>query len=35
MYCVMRAWPTSPSFWSFSSEGTTTVSSCKMMLAVM
>ena len=35
MYCVMRCWPTSPSFWSFSSDGTTTVSSCRMIDAVM
>ena len=35
MYCVMRCWPTSPSFCSFSSEGTTTVSSCRMIDAVM
>ena len=35
MYCVIRAWPTSPSLESFSSEGTTTVSSCRMIDAVM
>ena len=35
MYCVMRAWPTSPSFCSFSSDGTTTTSSCRMIEAVM
>src|SRR5215216_7489976 len=31
----MRAWPTSPSFESFSSDGDTTVSSCRMIEAVM
>src|SRR5215212_1102902 len=31
----MRAWPTSPSFEFFSSDGTTTVSSCRMIEAVM
>ena len=31
----MRCWPTSPSLESFSSEGTTTVSSCRMIDAVM
>jgi hypothetical protein len=31
----MRAWPTSPSFCSFSSDGETTVSSCRMIDAVM
>ena len=31
----MRAWPTSPSFCSFSSDGETTVSSCRMIEAVM
>ncbi len=35
MYCVIRAWPTSPSFCSFSSAGETTVSSCRMIEAVM
>ena len=35
MYCVIRAWPTSPSFCSFSSDGETTVSSCRMIEAVM
>ena len=35
MYCVIRCWPTSPSFCSFSSDGTTTVSSCRMIEAVM
>ena len=35
MYCVMRACPTSPSFCSFSSDGETTVSSCRMIEAVM
>ena len=35
MYCVIRACPTSPSFCSFSSDGTTTVSSCRMIDAVM
>ena len=35
MYCVIRAWPTSPSFDSFSSDGDTTVSSCRMIEAVM
>ena len=31
----MRAWPTSPSLESFSSEGTTGCSSCSMIEAVM
>ena len=35
MYCVIRAWPTSPSLDSFSSDGETTVSSCRMIEAVM
>ena len=35
MYCVIFCWPTSPSLESFSSVGTTTVSSCKMIDAVM
>ncbi len=35
MYCVIRACPTSPSFWSFSSDGETTTSNCKMIDAVM
>ena len=35
MYCVIFCWPTSPSLRSFSSEGTTTVISCKMIEAVM
>ena len=35
MYWVIRACPTSPSFCSFSSEGTTTCSSCRMIDAVM
>ena len=35
MYCVIRACPTSPSLESFSSEGTTTVSSWMMIDAVM
>ena len=35
MYCVIRFWPASPSFWSFSSEGITTAISCMMIEAVM
>ena len=35
MYCVIRAWPTSPSLDSFSSDGETTVRSCRMIEAVM
>ena len=35
MYCVIFCWPTSPSFLSFSSDGDTTVSSCRMIEAVM
>ena len=35
MYCVIRACPTSPSFCSFSIAGETTVSSCRMIDAVM
>ena len=35
MYWVIFCWPLSPSFWSFSRVGTTTVISCRMMLAVM
>jgi hypothetical protein len=35
VYCVIRACPTSPSFCSFSSAGETTVSSCRMIEAVM
>ena len=35
MYCVIRACPTSPSFWSFSSAGETTTSNCRMIDAVM
>ena len=35
MYWVMRAWPTSPSLASFSSEGTATCNSCRMIEAVM
>jgi hypothetical protein len=35
VYCVIRAWPTSPSFCSFSSAGETTVRSCRMIEAVM
>ena len=35
MYCVIRACPTSPSLESFSSDGTTTCSNCRMIDAVM
>ena len=35
VYCVIFAWPDWPSFLSVSSRGMTTVSSCRMMLAVM
>jgi hypothetical protein len=35
VYWVIRAVPTSPSFWSFSSDGTTTVRSWRMIDAVM
>jgi hypothetical protein len=35
VYWVIFCWPPSPSFWSFSREGITTVMSCRMMLAVM
>ena len=35
VYWVILAWPAWPSFFSVSRRGITTVSSCKMMLAVM
>ena len=35
MYWVIFAWPAWPSCFSVSSRGITTVSSCRMMLAVM
>src|ERR1700744_981763 len=35
VYCVIFAWPAWPSFFRVSSRGMTTVSSCRMMLAVM
>ena len=35
VYWVIFCWPLSPSFWSASSRGITTVISCRMMLAVM
>ena len=35
MYWVILAWPAWPSCFSVSSRGITTVSSCRMMLAVM
>ena len=35
MYWVIFCWPTSPSFWRRSSAGTTTVSSWRMIDAVM
>ena len=35
MYWVIFCWPTSPSFCRRSSDGTTTVSSCRMIDAVM
>ena len=35
MYCVIFAVPDAPSFFSASNRGMTTVSSCRMMLAVM
>ena len=35
VYCVILAWPDCPSFLSISRRGMTTVSNCKMMLAVM
>ncbi len=35
MYCVIFVWPAWPSFFSASSRGMTTTSSCRMMLAVM
>ena len=35
MYWVILVWPAWPSFFSASSRGITTTSSCRMMLAVM
>ena len=35
MYCVILAWPDWPSFFSSSSRGMTTTSSCRMIDAVM
>jgi hypothetical protein len=35
VYWVILAWPACPSFFSVSSRGITTVSSCRMMLDVM
>ena len=35
VYCVIFVWPAWPSFFRVSSRGMTTVSSCRMMLAVM